>query len=50
MGRSGDGDPIVLMTTDEFDLVCADHATARDRAEKIAATMHVGLVEQELRL
>jgi hypothetical protein len=47
---SGDGDPIVIMTTTDFDLVCTDRATARAHAETIAATMRVGLVERELRL
>lgn len=47
---SGDGDPIVIMTTLDFDLVCTDRATAWASAEEIAAAMRVRLVEQELRL
>ncbi|MDQ3786607.1 MAG: hypothetical protein M3422_05100 [Actinomycetota bacterium] len=47
---SGDGDPVVLMTTEQFDLVCTDHATARARAERTAAAMRVRLIERELRL
>jgi hypothetical protein len=47
---SGNGDPIVIMTTASFDLVCADRATARRYAEEVAANMRVRLVEQELRL
>lgn len=45
---SGDGDPIVLMTTEQFDLVCTDLGTARANAERVAAAMRKQLVEQRL--
>lgn len=47
---SGDSDPVVLMTTEQFELVCTDRATARARAERTAAAMRVSLIERELRL
>ena len=47
---SGDGDPIVLMTTERFELVCTDRETARTRAERTADAMHVRVIERELRL
>ncbi|GAB1516305.1 hypothetical protein [Actinophytocola sp. KF-1] len=45
---SGAGDPLVLMTTADHDLVRTDHRTAREHAEHLTAVMRMRLVEQRL--
>lgn len=47
---SGDGAPVVLMTTPRFALVCTDRATARAHAEQVTEVMGFRLVERELLL
>ncbi len=48
LALSGRQDPLVLMTTDRFDLVCTDVETARDRAMTLAPAMRLRFVEQRL--
>jgi hypothetical protein len=47
---AGAGRPLVIMTTDEFDLRPATSEEARARAELVAANMNLRLVDQEQRL
>lgn len=47
---TGHGRSLVIMTTDDFDLRCATHQEARQRAALVAANMKLRLIEQEQRL
>lgn len=47
---SGRGRSLVVMTTDDFDLRCATYQEARTRAELLASTVGLRLVEHEERL